>query len=370
MLNVKKIDYEKNPKFKLSNDLDNCEIILDSQNKNRLVFDYLTFVSTQDTKEELISLLGLEALTFVQCRGFYGYAEQLFYEGIHIHFNGTAEMGVCVEMSGRGCRNFEHFGTGNYVDVFSYILCNSGVNITRLDVAYDDFNNHLDIDKLIYDIQNGNYLSRFREFELRSTLSKDPKKRGFSLYCGSSQSEIRFRIYDKRIEQQVFDQVESWIRFEIQLRRDRAAVFIDMLLNGGSELSTLFLGVVKNYLRFIVPTGDSNLSRCPTAQYWLDFLGSFDKVSLFFPDFDYSESRLETYVKSQLSGSCVTFISLFGFQEFVNLILSRSTLKLNPKHLFLLSKNHINNATDVLKDGIEKFKDTPYEYNWLGGSLL
>lgn len=96
MLNVKKIDYEKNPKFKLSNDLDNCEIILDSQNKNRLVFDYLTFVSTQDTKEELISLLGLEALTFVQCRGFYGYAEQLFYEGIHIHFNGTAEMGVCV----------------------------------------------------------------------------------------------------------------------------------------------------------------------------------------------------------------------------------------------------------------------------------
>ena len=208
------------------------------------------------------------------------------------------------------------------------------------------------------------------EHALRSTLSKDPKKRGFSLYCGSSQSEIRFRIYDKRIEQQVFDQVESWIRFEIQLRRDRAAVFIDMLLNGGSELSTLFLGVVKNYLRFIVPTGDSNLSRCPTAQYWLDFLGSVDKVSLFFPDFDYSESRLETYVKSQLSGSCVTFISLFGFQEFVNLILSRSTLKLNPKHLFLLSKNHINNATDVLKDGIEKFKDTPYEYNWLGGSLL
>lgn len=369
MLNVKKVDYEKNPKFSLSKDLDNEEIILNSQNENRLVFDYLTFVSTQDTKEELISLLGLETLTFIQCKGFYGYSEQLFYEGIHIYFGGTSEMGVCVELSGRGCRNFEHFGTGNYEEVFSYILCNSGVNITRLDVAYDDFNRHLDFDKLIYDIRNENYVSRFREFELRSTFSKDPKKRGFSFYCGSSQSEIRFRIYDKRVEQQAFDQVESWIRFEIQLRRDRAAVFIDMFLSG-KEMSTLFSGVVKNYLRFIIPSGDTNLSRCATAQYWVDFLGSVDKVSLFFPDLDYSESRLEAYVKSQCSGVCVTYISLFGFEAFVNMILSRSTLKLNPKYSFLLSKNQINDATAILKDGIEKFKDTPYEYNWLGGSLL
>ena len=66
----------------------------------------------------------------------------------------------------------------------------------------------------------------------------------------------------------------------------------------------------------------------------------------------------------------VTFISLFGFFFLMIRRLSRSTLKLNPKHLFILYKNHINNATDVLKDGIEKFKDTPYEYNWLGGSLL
>ena len=35
-----------------------------------------------------------------------------------------------------------------------------------------------------------------------------------------------------------------------------------------------------------------------------------------------------------------------------------------------LSENQINDATAILKDGIEKFKDTPYEYNWLGGSLL
>ena len=98
MLNVKKVDYEKNPKFSLSKDLDNEEIILNSQNENRLVFDYLTFVSTQDTKEELISLLGLETLTFIQCKGFYGYSEQLFYEGIHIYFGGTSEMGVCVEI--------------------------------------------------------------------------------------------------------------------------------------------------------------------------------------------------------------------------------------------------------------------------------
>jgi DNA relaxase NicK len=75
-------------------------------------------------------------------KGFYGYQDRLYYDGISIHHNGTAEMGICAEMSGQGCRNFESFGKGNYDDIFALILENYDddserrqMNITRLDVV-------------------------------------------------------------------------------------------------------------------------------------------------------------------------------------------------------------------------------------------
>ena len=51
-----------------------------------------------------------------------------------------------LEMSGQGCRAFESFGTGNYEALFQEVLDNpSEMNLTRLDVAFDDHGGLLDI---------------------------------------------------------------------------------------------------------------------------------------------------------------------------------------------------------------------------------
>lgn len=352
IINIKDV---KDDNFVLSKDLDVEQFDLNNMctEDNRIIIDYLTFVSKSDTKETLIKFLGLEDRTFIRTKGWYGYSQQLYYDGIHILYDGTLEMGVCVEMSGQGCRNFEKWGTGDYEEIFSYILCNSDVNITRLDVAYDDFKGILDFETLVRDIEEENYVSRFREFPVERIYSKDISKRSFTIYCGSRSSEIMFRIYDKRAEQKAFD-LSHWVRFEIQLRRDRADLFIKAFMQDEQiGLPSLFAGVVKNYLRFIVrSTNDTNLSRAKTAPYWNDFLGEVEKVSLFVADLDYSESNLERFVKVQCSSAVVSFIALFGFNNFIDFVLSRSTVKINDKHLTLLFNHDIYDLREKLQSDI------------------
>lgn len=332
--------------------------VSDVENKeNRLIIDYFTFVSKIDNRHTLIKLLGLENLNFIETKGWYGYTKQLYYEGIHILYAGSVDMGVCVEMSGKGCRNFEKYGSGDYYEIFSYIQSNNpDVRVTRLDVAYDDFTGLLDFNRLIDDIEQENYLSRFREFKLERVLSKDIKKRSLTLYCGSHSSEIMFRIYDKRAEQKMYDQLDHWVRFEIQLRRDRADCFINLLLSG-NDLSALYCGVIKNYLRIVVRSeSDSNLSRAQTAAYWSEFLGTVEAVSLFQSDDDYDETRLERFVKVQCSSALVSYIALFGFNNFCHFILGRSSVKINDKHNTLLFNNGIDDIRTTIRDSIIDFR--------------
>lgn len=323
--------------------------------ENRILIDYITFVTRCDKKETLIKLLGLEDRTFIKTKGWYGYSQQLYYDGIHILFDGTPEMGICVEMSGQGCRNFEKWGTGDYHEIFNYIVNNPEVNITRLDVAYDDFTGLLDFETLIRDIEEENYVSRFREFPVERIYSKEIKRRSFTIYCGSHSSETMFRIYDKKAEQKAFD-LEHWLRFEVQLRRDRADIFIKLLLDN-QDLQSLYAGVIKNYLRFVEPSEtDTNLSRAKTAQYWVDFLGEVDRVSLFVADTDYTETSLERYVKTQCSSGIVTYIALFGFKNFIDLILGRSSLKLNDRHLSLLFNHDIDDVRSLIESAVIDFQ--------------
>ena len=134
-------------------------------------------------------------------------------------------------------------------------------------------------------------------------------------------------------------ELDHWVRFEMQLRNERADCFLNSLV-AGNDLGQLFAGVINNYLRFIVPSAtDSNKSRLQTAQYWFDFLGTFERVSLFIPEHYYNETKLEKFVKTQVSGSIVAFIALFGFVEFKNVVTGKSHLALNPKYQLLLSQH-------------------------------
>lgn len=310
--------------------------------ENRIIFDYLAFSSTIDSPDSIIKLLGLsdDIVSSMQCgKGFYGYLNRLYFDGISIHFNGSSNMGVCLEMSGKGCRNFEQFGNGDYNALFNYICDNKEVNITRLDVAYDDFNKILDIDTIFNDIVSQNYVSRFKSFPVEFVLSKDCSKISKTLYFGSRKSNILYRMYDKRAEQK--SNLDHWVRLELQVRDDNANSFIETFLSV-NNLADVYFSVLNNYIRFVAPNGsDSNISRAPLAHYWEKFLQCLCKTSLFRPCSDFTESNLENYVKKQCSSSIISFIALFGFNNFIDFLRGRAKFDLNPRHKALLLQHNI-----------------------------
>lgn len=91
---------------------------------------------------ELKECMGLdnEFVVFQELPGMYFYKSRHAFNGISFLFDGMREdMGVCCQMSGKGCRTFETFGNGDYESLFNRCVHYSGMNISRIDIAYDDF---------------------------------------------------------------------------------------------------------------------------------------------------------------------------------------------------------------------------------------
>lgn len=293
---------------------------------NRIVYDYLTFSSRVHSLDDLIELLGLEGVSFELKNGFYGYRERLYFGGISIHYAGHSDMGICVEMSGKGCRSFEEFGNGDYDAIFELIRFHAPekeMNITRLDVAYDDFIGKLDLPVLARDTVENHFVSRFRDWQVIQG------NKGGSVNHGSKSSNVYIRIYDKAMEQEV--DVPHWVRLEVQMRKECAFGFIQL----DDMIDKKFFAVLNEYLRYIVSDiNDSNRWRIPMSAYWADFVAYDDKVSIFDkPASDFTVGKLFEYITTQTSGACQTYIDIYGSDNFLDTIANaRKGKRLNPKY--------------------------------------
>lgn len=254
--------------------------------ENKIIFDWLSFTvktSRVDvngvlletiTEKDLISLLGLENVDFEELpgiMGIHGFKNRLYSNSITIHYNSNLVDYMWVEMSGQGCRAFESLSThADYNFIFDFIINNSDiVNVTRLDVAYDDFQGLLDVyaiaDDTVPDCRNTNqynFVSPLRSHSVNIS------NKGICVTIGSCRSDIMFRIYDKAAERNKSDEVPHWVRCEIQLRRDRAYEFIRLLREENETVDNLYFLVLNHYLRFVEPDPtDSNKSRWNLAKH-------------------------------------------------------------------------------------------------------
>lgn len=160
--------------------------------------------------------------------------------------------------------------------------------------------------------------------------------KGLTCGFGSEKSDIYIRIYDKKAEQKRED-LDHWVRCEIQLRRENAIGFI--MLAG--DICTNYFGVLNNYLRFIEPSEtDSNKRRAKTAEWWAKFLETGERLKIFqAPGVEYDVMCLDGYVYGQCAGAVSTMIELVGLSEFMErLNYSVITRKRNPKYKDLLNR--------------------------------
>lgn len=199
--------------------------MLNLEEKNIVLYDWLSFTSKVHSPDELINALGLGHVPWTETKGARGYRDRKYFSCISIHYNGRDDMGVWVEMSGQGCRTFESLSTIKWEDLFKFIHKND-LHMTRLDVAFDDHTGILPMDQIIADAQAGMFVSRMNYWE--TVLSS----KGATVQIGSPQSKVLIRIYDKAAERG-YDSDVHWIRCEMQLR-DSPRIFSFLCASVGS----------------------------------------------------------------------------------------------------------------------------------------
>lgn len=305
---------------------------------NELIYDWVSITSKIHTPEQMIEMLGLPISSFSLTRGAHGYKDRLYWQFISVHFNGSPEQGVWLELSGRGCRAFEEYGTGDYEYLFQTVIdAGNQMKITRLDIAFDDRTGILDIDALIRDTLSGYYVAKAKSWECIQS------SKGTSVVIGSRQSPVLIRIYDKAAEQELLN--AHWIRCELQLRDDRCMEFVKL----SCEFGQAFAGVLVNYLRYVEPDeDDENKWRWPLADYWAELIGDAIRQRIYKkPGCEYTVRRCEEYVYNQAGNAIDALLQIYDVDVFMAKLRERKS-KPSPKYNAIINENYC--WADVILD--------------------
>lgn len=310
---------------------------------NIILIDWFSFTTTIHSISSILNFLGLEDIkNFTQTFGSKGFKDRITYGGLNIHYNNSQDENlIWVEFSGQGCRLFDELSKKDWYDIFFEIVSDDeSYHITRLDVAYDDRNKVLNLNTIFKEVEKQNYISKFRSW---STINSD---KGKTVYIGSVTSDIRLTFYDKARERK--REIEGhWIRLEMRLRDEKAVEFIKNINN--NHVGDVFTSVINHYLRFVVPSDDTNKQRWNTRRWWLKFINTTKKISLWTKcDREYNLARCEDFVYRQAGSALDTLINIKGIEKVVKELKENKPQEKNIKYI-KLEKEYKGN------DGILKF---------------
>ncbi len=285
--------------------------------------------------------------------GLYGYQQSLRLGNIAVMYNGREDMGVHLQMSGAGCREYEHIGKLTWETLFRVILACEG-QITRLDMALDDHVGYFTIRKAANKIKRGELASKFRRaMRIEHIEIADGKSAGQTIYFGSGQSMIRIRMYDKRLEQLNSKDVNTdevpafWNRTEIQSRKDRAQAVAGMIAND-VPIGVIVQGILRYYLRFLVRHHDKNKSRWKTAGWWERFLDDVEPIRL--AEKTEMEATIEkrlSWIRRQVAPSLAAVISAMdGEMTAIYDLIQDGMERLKPRDIAMIKqyKEHIDSV--------------------------
>lgn len=263
-------------------------------------------------------------------RRFYqGYADSFVFENITIYYNGADNQGIHVDISGQGCRYIDlhyqklriqadknisdnKFIFFNWKELFTYLSLSEDINITRIDIAADDFSNYIDVSYLFYKSLNGELTMKFRQWRPDGRFNSDGKTDGITLYYGSNHSDLQLTIYEKNKQ---LGLPYHWTRLELQFRRKRAENVVRKILDSDDPVGIIFAGVLKNYLTFRDRNNkDDNKSRWPVSAFWDKLLKDIEpvKVSSAMPDRSIIKSH--DWMYKQVSRTMARLF--FAFQDY------------------------------------------------------
>lgn len=207
-------------------------------------------------------------------------------------------------------------------DALQHYARTQALNESDTERDYDDHTGILDIDVLQDDTDDHHYVSAFRKWQVQYGSE------GVTIYHGSQLSDMLIRIYDKAAEQGL--EGAHWIRVELQMRNDIAYGFVAGAVS--RPIGEQFRGVLHNYLRYVVPTADTNMSRWPMTDYWEQLLENVQRISCWSaPGMDYTVWKLADLVVNQWGNAIDCYLSIFGVEDLVRMLGKRS-IRRSPKY--------------------------------------
>lgn len=239
-----------------------------------------------------------------------------------------AKQGICLEFSGRGVDYFVEYLTikkkttlRNAMSRFIG-LCKFGFKTksSRFDVAFDEIIKQSDTDKPFLDLAlinnylvNRQFVTQFRKglpdhcsCELKTAVNYDdvnnmdsivPYNRiesmnlssgriGKTIELGKRGSPSFVRFYDKLAEQEahgyeVPSDYKSWVRFEMEFRKDNASsvLFEYATAESDESFAARMSSIAMGLIRFI-ELDHSRIYNCTTAEWWGGFLNYAQKGNL------------------------------------------------------------------------------------------
>lgn len=305
--------------------------------ENLILFDWLTFTVKTDDLDFVMELLGMKKCPWEQIdRYMNGYPHRKYFGNISVMYGATDDMGICVNMSGQGCRTYESYGHNDWVGLIRTLYGSDDINITRLDMAFDDHTGLLDIDKIWQATLDREYVSKAKKSRVTISDNQITDIKGKTVEIGSQKSDILIRIYDKGAERG-YGPDTHWIRVEMQMRSDIATGFCKGLLD--TETGVQFRGVLHNYLRFVEPSEtDKNRNRWPMTDYWEKLLDGVQQIRCWSaPGVNYNMVHLENFVIRQAGNAIDVFIKVCGIWRLLDELKNRD-VKLSPKYKRILDE--------------------------------
>ena len=297
---------------------------------NKIIIDWLQFTLLRDDGLEIVfRILRLNPADFERLdKGGLGYRDQLINNNVRIYYNGNIGMGINTSISGKGCRYMESQGISLWSLVFR-LAQSAKINITRLDLALDTSVKL--IDRIRKSIDTKKYISKSRSISYICKSGKD-STRTETIYLGSRSSDLMIRIYDKAVEQGLDDVV--WERWEIVLKKDKIKEAIPLLKK---DISHTFRNILYTYFKNKKKI-ESNKSRSLVEKWYIKFLGTVEKISL------YSEPGQKTiedkwqWVEKQVAPTLSLLALAFDNTDFLAGIARGNVDRIKQKDLELINK--------------------------------
>ena len=331
--------------------------------------DYLTFSIKPDPKgmnparidkRYIFGFLNLIDSEFCDIgrRGFYEHCYTSNNISIYQPYeDNAASQGWCVSMTGQGCRYYEQLQKdGEFVDLWREFfvrlrnLNRAGchVNVSRVDIAVDDYDGILDMDKISESANSREFVSQFRtayEQGYNNILTGEGK--GRTIYFGTRKSATLCRFYDKLIEQkqkhrdnpekmEELSRIPHWVRMEFEFKREQAVKIVNIICDA-EHFGRYYAKVVNAYVRF-VHSSDSNVTRRPMKSWWKRFIGTVQRTKLSVGQFkSFSYDKVVQYYDKYLTTTVFTILSGMSLDDFLERTYNRAVGRIKTKHRAIMN---------------------------------